>query len=271
MRMRVNGDVVKLKEALRKRCNPPEWAIFFEVANGPGATFRRYADAVAMSLFPSRGLEVHGFEIKRDRRDWLRELKAPEKAETIASYCDYWWIVVPDKAIVKDGELPPGWGLLALHGESLRTVKKGKQTEVRALDRPFIAAMFRRAHQEMTNQQASDERLHAEYMRGKKDGKSDAESDRFLHSREYESLKREVKEFEEKSGISIGMWNGGRLGEAVALLTRNNPAGDLNRLERLGGELEDIGKGLKEYTDAFRKAVEIKEKKKGKSCSPTAG
>ncbi len=34
--------------ALRERFAAPEWAIFFEVANGTGHHGRRYADAVAM-------------------------------------------------------------------------------------------------------------------------------------------------------------------------------------------------------------------------------
>ena len=50
--------------ALRLRYAQPEWAIMFEVANGTGAAQRRYADAIAMNLFPSRGLCVHGFEVK---------------------------------------------------------------------------------------------------------------------------------------------------------------------------------------------------------------
>ena len=50
------------KAALRLRCRPPEWALFFEVADSTGlAGHGRYLDAVAMNLYPSRGLELHGF------------------------------------------------------------------------------------------------------------------------------------------------------------------------------------------------------------------
>jgi hypothetical protein len=92
------GDMAKkdVWDMLRERHPAPEWAIFFEVANGLGVSDRRYADAVAMSLFPSRGLDVHGFEVKTARGDWLRELKNPKKADVIASYCDFWWLVIGD-------------------------------------------------------------------------------------------------------------------------------------------------------------------------------
>lgn len=56
---------------------------------------------------------VHGFEIKVSRSDWLREYKTQgEKSAPWRSYCNYWWIVVPNKDIVKPEELPAGWGLL---------------------------------------------------------------------------------------------------------------------------------------------------------------
>ena len=44
-------------------------------------------------VWPSRGLYLHGFEIKVHRNDWLRELKNPAKAEEIAGYCHFWWVV----------------------------------------------------------------------------------------------------------------------------------------------------------------------------------
>ncbi len=90
---------------LRERFAPPEYAIFFEVANGTGATCRRYADAVAMGLFPSRGLELHGIECKSVRSDWLRELTEPAKAEEgWYPFCDRWWVAATSAEIVrKDG------------------------------------------------------------------------------------------------------------------------------------------------------------------------
>lgn len=75
--------------AMRKTYCQPEWALFFEVGNATGFNARRHADAVAMNMYPSRGLVLHGFEFKASKSDWKRELANPQKAEEIAQYCDY--------------------------------------------------------------------------------------------------------------------------------------------------------------------------------------
>lgn len=134
-----------LNAALRLRYCQPEWALMFEVAESTGSA-RRYADAVAMNMFPSRGLGVHGFEVKCSRADWLRELKNPKKAEAISQYCDYWWLVTAP-GIVKDGELPDTWGLMELQGKAFKVVTKAKERSATPLDRAFMAAMLRRGHE----------------------------------------------------------------------------------------------------------------------------
>lgn len=58
-------------------------------------------------------LALHGHEVKISRADWLTELRDPTKADAIKRYMHHWWLVVPDAAIIKPGELPEGWGLLA--------------------------------------------------------------------------------------------------------------------------------------------------------------
>ena len=64
-------------------------------------------DLLAVGLWRSTGHRVHGFEVKVSRGDWLRELRKPGKAR--ANLCDAWTVAtVP--GVVKDGELPDGWG-----------------------------------------------------------------------------------------------------------------------------------------------------------------
>lgn len=137
-----------LREALRKRYAMPEWVLMEEVRDAAGFESNRSADGIAMSMWPSRGLEINGFEIKASRSDWLRELKDPAKAESIAAYCDRWWIVaVPN--IVKLEELPVGWGLLELkpNGNLTETKKAPSRENVKPLNRTFVAAMMRRVGQ----------------------------------------------------------------------------------------------------------------------------
>jgi len=92
-----------------------EWAFMAQVRNAAGFNATRTLDALALHLWPSRGLALHGFEIKVSRPDWLREVKDPAKAEDACRLVEFFWIVAP-KGVVKKGELPPTWGLIEIHG-----------------------------------------------------------------------------------------------------------------------------------------------------------
>ena len=129
--------------ALRGRYKPPEWAIFFEVANATGGLAAGRADAIAMNLWPSRGLAIHGFEIKVSRSDWARERANPAKAEVMAKNCDFWWVVAP-VGIVDDSDLPLTWGLLTVTDNyRVRQVVAAEKTDVVPLERPFLASLVR--------------------------------------------------------------------------------------------------------------------------------
>lgn len=94
--------------------NGPRYACAEHVKNAAGFFHNRVADFIAVDCWPTGGIELHGHEVKVSRSDWLHELKQPEKAEAFKRYMDRWWLVVPDAAIVKPGELPDDWGLLVL-------------------------------------------------------------------------------------------------------------------------------------------------------------
>jgi hypothetical protein len=132
-----------IKSLLRDKYPDREWALAFEVADSPGGATKRFADAVAMNLWPSRGLGILGFEFKVNRSDWLKELRQPDKAEPIARYCDQWWIVAT-RGVVKPGELPDLWGLMEVGDDRLVVVKEAPKKEAAALTREFLASLFRR-------------------------------------------------------------------------------------------------------------------------------
>jgi hypothetical protein len=194
----------ELVDMLQIRYPAPEYATISHVRNGTGWVGKRTADAISLSLWQSRGIALHGFEIKCSRTDWIKELKDPEKADMIASYCDFWWLVVADKDIVKDGELPLNWGMIAAKGEKLYTIKAAPQlTDVKPLDKPFVAAVMRRIQESKTEDARLMSIKSQEYSRGYEDGRKLANGDHERLKRAHDLLYQTVKEFEDASGIEI--------------------------------------------------------------------
>lgn len=104
----------------------------------------RICDFLAIDCWQGRDIyPLHGFEIKSSRADWLTELRAPDKAEAFKRYCHRWWLVVSDARIVRDGELPEGWGLLAVAGDRLRQVKAAPKLHPEPMPWPTMVALTR--------------------------------------------------------------------------------------------------------------------------------
>jgi hypothetical protein len=135
----------EIVEGMKVRYSKLEWALLFNVRSTTGASQGRWADALAMNLWPSRGLELHGFEFKASRNDWLHELKHPEKADPIARYCDRWWLVVGHEQVVAKGELPPTWGLLVPRNGRLLVEVEAPKMKAIQLGRGFVASILRSA------------------------------------------------------------------------------------------------------------------------------
>lgn len=138
-----------IRLAMRKQWAEQEWAILWEVREGTGTMAGRSADAVMMSLWPSRGLELHGVEIKVSRSDWKREAGDPTKAEAIAKYCDRWWVHTSPGIVQDISELPPMWGLREFNGRNWRTIREAHKSEPQPINRVFLAALLRRSDELM--------------------------------------------------------------------------------------------------------------------------
>lgn len=91
-----------------------------EVGQNGGWGAGSRCDAIYAGFTSSSGRILIGHELKVSRSDWLNELNKPGKADAWADECHEWWLVVNDPAIVKDGELPDGWGLM-VPGRRTRT------------------------------------------------------------------------------------------------------------------------------------------------------
>lgn len=235
-------------------------AVFDEVANGSGTRREhRRADCVAMGLWPSRGLYLSGVEIKISRADWLNELKRPAKAESIARYCDFWWLAVADDTIVREGELPANWGLMVLAGGRLKIVAQARKLDPESLDRGFIAALLRRAAE--AQDAVVGQAISAAYQRG-----LDAAPEMVRHREpaeaELKRLKEGVAEFETKSGLKITAYDGPQLGEAVAKLRKLNGWRSRRQdigivYERCADELQQRSKQLRDEGKAVMRELKL--------------
>lgn len=191
--------------SMRQRiCNQfpcDRYAVFFEVRNATGFSQKRrdgYCDALIMGLWPSRGLELWGVEIKVSRADWLRELRHPEKAEEFLPYCHRWYVVAPAD-VIHPGELPPTWGHMAPARSGLRVVTTAPALTPRAADVGLLASIARSA--------ADGWKEHPSYLSEREDSQKRidqrvAESTKSQRGRLYE-LASSVADFEIASGVPI--------------------------------------------------------------------
>lgn len=222
----------ELFQALRPHFPVREFALLPQVANGTGSNARRHADALALGLWPSRGMRLHGFEIKSYRGDWVRELTNPEKAEEIAAFCNHWWIVTAHPGMVKDGELPPLWGLMEYDPDTKALVKKtaASYRESKPVDLAFVAAMLRKAQEVCTPEGVLQERYDAGFAEGKKAVASNNE----YALRDFADLKKRVAEFEKTSGVRLERWRSGEeIGEAVRIVLNGSIETRRNELVRV--------------------------------------
>lgn len=236
-----------VKSALRARFCSPEWAIFFEVADGTGANQRRWADAVAMNMYPSRGLEIHGFEIKVSRSDWLRELKNPEKSSTVQQFCDRWWIVAP-KELIKPGELPPTWGHYDITPAGvIRQVVAAPKLEALPTTKAFMAAMMRRAggvdEAEVLAAVAREREKLEEQYQGRIQSEVDARSYKAAAALE------KLAEFERETGLSLDGYGAVKqIANAIRFIQHTGALATWRGLESMAAEAEQFAGKVREFT-----------------------
>ncbi len=237
--------------ALRTHYPSNAYAFFEQVGNSTGGPSTNWADAVVVGLWPSRGLDIVGIEVKVRRTDWQAELKNPKKAEAIARFCDYWYLAVGDPDIVREGELPTNWGMFVLRKDGkIHCVKAAVKNESPELTRGFIAAVLRRASA------PTADALSLEYRRGYDKArdefrKHEAENPKTLaHSQEeYNRIVKVMRDFEDASGISLRYsYDGKKIGEAVALVMQperlqrqlDNSRHAVEQLRRIAQEMEGL-------------------------------
>lgn len=254
-------------ELLREKFPPGSYALFPEVRNATGVRGDRYADAVMMSLWPSRGLEITGFEIKASRSDWLRELKDPRKAEGVACYCDRWFVLATSKDIVKVDELPKTWGLMARGARGLGVVKAAPLLTPIPADRLFIASMLRAGQKQIeTAVEAAkapyERERHLLALKVEADHREDStraiEQAVDAERRRGDELREALEEFRKQSGIDLlriihhQRWTLGKVAAAVKFLSEGHNFDSIGGIAR---QLSDLAKLAREAAAEMQQAA----------------
>ncbi|MEL7264180.1 MAG: hypothetical protein AAFP69_05120 [Planctomycetota bacterium] len=192
----------EIVSALSKRY-PTEkgrWGFATEVPNGTGGNMSRSCDAIAVSLWPSDGLGIHGHEVKAERGDWLREMQDASKADAFAKYCNYWFIVAP-VGVVKLEELPETWGWIAPTSTgNVRVKKMASKLSPDPIPRSLLCGLIRAFGRADRDKQATpyrQDRYRVGYLEGQARAEACLRYQIQNMQRRCEELERYVKNFAE--------------------------------------------------------------------------
>jgi len=209
-------------------------------------------------MYRSAGRAIHGFEMKVSRQDWLKELKQPEKSESLLRFCDTWSLIASTESIVHDGELPPLWGFGIPHrarsNASWRIKWLVKPPELKPMpyDIVFLTALIASAQA----QPGIDARklIDESYKQGQ------AYSRSIIANRETKitRLEKIIETFSHASGVQLSSWMADSdVVEAAAAykefrLTRHT-------LDNKRMELQDLYHHSERITNGIRKVLKIEE------------
>jgi hypothetical protein len=227
----------EIKSLLTTKYSPPAYAFFTEVAKSGVGSFNGYIDGVAFALYPSMNHEIHGFEIKVSRQDFLREFEKPEKSDNAMQWCNRWWLVAP-KGICDKNELPKNWGYLEVASTANRLYKKKQAPLLEAgFNLSFIAGLLRRS----TEGTIPLSTLWNEVEKQKIEIKVGFQKEIDEAKWQLKKYKDRVAEFEEASGLSVleSYKDGKELGEAVKAILYNKVGFDYE-IEQLEHELQNL-------------------------------
>ena len=254
-----------VRAVLTKHYALPDWCLLFEVANTVGTGSKRYADALAMCLVPSRGLALHGFEIKVSRQDLKAELAEIAKADAIGRYCDYWWVVTP-KGLCSADELPLSWGLFEVDDDRLRERKAAQLLKPKCYDRAFVTALARRIGQldagivgELVQAELRPARRRIEEF----ENALEDEVARRVRAQMalYEKLKADVTAFEKISGLRISNhWQVAETGPIAALVHKAGLLGTRGMVAILKNDLHSMAQRLQQLENQIQGIIQSERK-----------
>jgi len=182
-----------------------------------------------------------GCEIKVSRSDWLRELKEPQKADRIGSFCDRWYVVANTKEIVLPGELPSGWGLMVPRGDGLVVSKEAPPLmDVKPMTRAFLASLMRAASVQCPAEAVIADRVTLALAQQAEQFKQSRDREARSNEQDLKLLREAVEDFERTSGVSIRGWRGKSVGEAVRFILEGGLEGMDQRLRAVARTATEI-------------------------------
>jgi hypothetical protein len=249
-----------VEKALERKYQFPEWALFFEVVSPE----KKRVDAVAYNMFPGRNFKTIALEIKVSRGDWKKEKANPRKNDYFVGQADEFYIVAGRKGIVKEDELPEGWGLMEMKGGGkLYKVKESNLSgsQNRPMDKEFYSRAVKNAAEEARKERRSKERAVEEAFR---DGREKAKEELNV-TEEYEKLQQKAETLDDLADkLNVNLLNYSnqlnndkveKLNKAVELVNHINGRGWSDIMTKVENA-EKLGEELIEKSSELRKSVQ---------------
>jgi hypothetical protein len=226
------------------------YACMFEVSSGTGTNATRAADIVVLNLWPSRGMDLNGYEVKTARSDWLRELKQPEKAWPVMKYMDRWWLLA-SPGVAKLDEIPTNWGFMEFNGVKTRVLKPAPKLEPVAVTKTFLGAMLRKPIRDLDAEVARRVATHLAEHREKL--KKEAMASMGRPAEELQKLTEKLSLVERETGIDLLGWKpADEQAAALKFALKSNAMGRWGGLDSLVTTLHAAAKAAESIAKEVR-------------------
>ena len=246
-------------QVLRDKFPSVEYILLEEVSDASGFSRSRSLDFMVINLWNSRGLAVTGIERKSNRGDWLKELKNPAKQENHFKYCDYFYLLTDKENVAKLDEIPANWGWYHINENGkFKIMKQAPKLASVPIERSLLCAMLKRAA-------CKQKYVHVDSIEETIQEKATAiqlNKNRSLEDKasRYDDLVKKVQDFENASGINIVHgWDLPKVGEIVRVIMQSGVETHIKHLERLEGQIIDMGKEIGERIMAIKTFETAKE------------
>lgn len=245
-----------VKAAIRLAFAAPAYQTFFEVSNQTGYNITTYADAVSVGIWPSTGHEIHGFEVKVSRGDFLNEMKNPGKSMPIFKHCHRWSLVCP-AGMVKADELPLNWGLYSFNDGKVRQTKKAPLLTPEPMTPGFVASLVRRAGElddQIVNQAVSKARME-EKTRFEKSIEHEIHRRAGSHNERAQTALKFMESLEKALGSRIYSFQIEEYAPLIAMMSKAGLDKSWNGPSQIAKQLEASAKQIRDAVKEFGAGV----------------